>query len=124
MNERKPVHEFMKTVQNHLPDLGDDEWQMLSEQAHDLFNKGLKQRPDTRPHKTVVMRSDDAKYMTTSTPVNIYWKPKKDITAYELAKAMDILLYMVSGGDTWTAERLIGEASGDVKRHFDIKPNA
>jgi len=76
------------------------------------------------PVDALVMCSDDAEYMTISTPVNIYWKPKKDITTYELAKAMDILLYMVSGGDTWTTERLIGEASGNVKRHFSIEPNA
>ena len=75
------------------------------------------------PVDALVVCSDDAEYMTISTPVNIYWKPKKDITTYELAKAMDILLYMVSGGDTWTTKRLIGEAPENVKRHFSIEPN-
>lgn len=84
----------------------------------------LEQRLKAGQHETLIMRSDDAEYMTISTPSNIYWKPKKDITTYELAKAMDILLYMASGGDTWSAEGLISEAPENVKRHFSIEPNA
>lgn len=72
----------------------------------------------------IVMRSDDAEYMTLRAPVNIHWNPKKDITTYELAEAMGILLYMTSGGNTWEAEQHIKACDKSVQRHFNIKPNA
>ena len=55
MDDRKPVQEFMKTVQNHLTDLDMDERQLLTREAHNLFNKGLKQRQEPRPHETIVI---------------------------------------------------------------------
>jgi hypothetical protein len=46
------------------------------------------------------------------------WKPKEDITAYELARALDVLLVAASTGGG-RAVSMIPNLPDEVRRHFE-----
>jgi|GEM_PF-4412063 len=97
---------------------GGDEY--VDEEDVIKVQKILEQRLKSSQVDTLVMRGDEDT-MVLRSPSRIYWDPKKDIETYEMASAMQILLFMISGGDTWSAEKMIDEAPKEVSRHFRIE---
>lgn len=56
-------------------------------------------------------------------PKPISWCPKPDITAYELARAMVVLIPLGRGGMLIECEDAIAALPDAVKRHFVIGSN-
>ncbi len=51
----------------------------------------------------------------------VYWAPQKDITTYELAVALGILIPATAGPRDWA--RLLESFDEDVRRHFTLDPS-
>ncbi|RPH63781.1 MAG: hypothetical protein EHM78_27230 [Myxococcaceae bacterium] len=59
---------------------------------------------------------------TLRLPDEVFWEPKEDITAYELAQAMPIILRMSQGDWQWNyPQDLIPALPSGVSRHFRLE---
>lgn len=55
-------------------------------------------------------------------PRRVHWEPKEDITTYELARAIEVMLIAVGGG--WAlaaAEQHLANLPPAVSRHFRLE---
>jgi hypothetical protein len=57
--------------------------------------------------------------MTIDMRGEAFWEPKEDITVYELASALGVLL-AVTSGTRKSAEQMIAKLPDNVRRHFRI----
>lgn len=53
-------------------------------------------------------------------PRNLMWAPAEDITPYELARAMSVLMVGIGGGDAFA---VLDMQAPEVKRHFAEPPD-
>lgn len=63
-------------------------------------------------HEGTIVCTDGLKFLRS-----FHWTPQQDITTYELAKCLTVLL----SSDPWSASCAYDHLSDECKRHFEVK---